>query len=117
MSIQPQRVTDAEGRLTGRTDKYEVPLEPTARDVEVLGAHRHAEYMQRRREKIAELEAKEQETRRYQEFEAEFIRHGGDRADAKDAYKRYRSEQAARAAKAADEEARAARRASTLGAV
>ena len=115
---KPQtRVTREDGTLTNATDENGIPAEPTARDVEVLGAHRHAAYMQRRREKIKERERKAEEDRRYRRFYAEFVRTGRAPGDARSAYADSKRDQATAAARKADVEAHTLHRAETLGAL
>ena len=108
MADKHPRVTNEDGTLTGAVDEHGVPVPPTHRDVELLGAHRHAEYMQKREAKIAELEAQRFEAERFERFQREFITTGGAPADARAAYVQMKRDAAASAAREADQLARTA---------
>jgi len=109
----------ADGRveLTGATDENGVLVELSAYDIERMGREETENYQERRRQQIAQKEAKRAEEGRFEQFEDAFVNEGGSKGDARAAYRAMKNQEAERAARLADEEARQLHQSTTRAAI
>jgi hypothetical protein len=94
--------------LTGVKDADGILIELSAYDIERMGGVEVEKYQEQRRRQIAARSAEAEELRRFEQFQAAFVKEGGTQADARAAYKAMRNAEAEQAAAFADEAARRA---------
>jgi hypothetical protein len=109
----------ADGRieLTGAKDADGILVELSAYDIQRMGRAEVERYQEKRRRQIEAKKAEAEERRRFEEFQATFVKEGGTPAGARAAYTAMKDEEAGRAARLADETASHQQRAAAMGAL